>query len=139
MASTAALTELHPDQCASLLAGARLGRLAVNLPGWPPLIRPISFRYERDSQSILFRCALGSKLHALSRAQRAAFEIDGEDAEGPWSVIVIGPVEEVTGAAELARLAGSDLAPWLADGDARWLRIRAGAVSGRRVAAAHPR
>jgi nitroimidazol reductase NimA-like FMN-containing flavoprotein (pyridoxamine 5'-phosphate oxidase superfamily) len=129
------LVELPHEECLALLAGTDLGRVAVNMPGWPPLIRPVHYVFDEGSQSVVFRCARGSKLRALARAQRAAFEVDGEDpAEGSgWSVIVIGPVEEIASAAEVARLERSGLRPGLADAQAHWLRIRATAISGRRV------
>ena len=89
--------------------------------------RPVHYLFDEGSQSVVFRCARGSKLLALARAARAAFEVDGEDpaGSGGWSVIVIGPVEEIAGAAEVARLERSGLRPGLGR--------RAGALD------AHPR
>jgi len=132
---TVDLVELDHEQCLALLAGTDLGRVAVNMPGWPPLIRPVHYLFDEGSQSIVFRCARGSKLRALARAARAAFEVDGEEGGGGggWSVIVIGPVEEVAGATEVARLERSGLRPGLADAQAQWMRIRVTAISGRRI------
>jgi len=132
----ARLTELGRDECLRLLAGASLGRVAVNVPDWPPMIRPVSYVFDEPSQSVIFRSAQGSKLHALTHAARAAFEVDGEDETGAsaWSVIVVGRVEAVTAAAEVARLDRSSLRPWLRPEDApHWLRIRTTAISGRRI------
>jgi uncharacterized protein len=133
----AALEELDQRECLRRLSRGGLGRVAVNMPGWPPLIRPVRFLWDEASQSVVFRCAEGSKLHALARARRAAFEIDGTDRrDGGWSVIVIGPVEEVTSAAERGRLAASALrSPGAGEARGRWLRIRASAISGRHVRA----
>jgi hypothetical protein len=66
---------------------------------------------------------------------QAAFEIDGTDpgTESGWSVIVQGPVEEITGAAEIARLEGVGLRPWAPGEKPHWLRVRATVVSGRRI------
>jgi nitroimidazol reductase NimA-like FMN-containing flavoprotein (pyridoxamine 5'-phosphate oxidase superfamily) len=128
------LVELDRDECLRLLAGETLGRVAVNSPGWPPLIRPVLYVFDQPSQSIVFRSTEGSKLTSLLRSARAAFEIDGVDpvANVGWSVIVVGPVEEVTAARELARLSG--LRPWVAGELRRCMRIRATVVTGRRLA-----
>jgi len=102
------LVELDRDECVRLLASSTLGRIAVNAPGWPPVIRPVTYAFDQRSQSVVFGSAEGSKLTTLLRSERAAFEIDGIDADGRgWSVIVVGPVEEITSAAERARLRGS--------------------------------
>jgi len=132
------LALLEREDCLRLLAAASLGRVAVNLPGSPPVIRPVNYVFDEPSQSVSFRCANGSKLHALRHAQRAAFEVDGEDEgnRSGWSVIVIGPVEEVVAAAELARLNRAPLRPWVQAALApRWMRIRTTAISGRRIGA----
>jgi len=64
-ASTTQLVELDRDQCLRLLAEANLGRLAVNAPGWPPVIRPVNYVFDESSQSVVFRSAQGSKFSAL--------------------------------------------------------------------------
>jgi len=129
--STTGLVELERDECLRLLAGASVGRIAVGVPGWPPLIRPVIYAFDAPTQSIVFRSAKGSKLTSLMRSERVAFEIDGTDPAGAggWSVIVVGPVEEVTAAAELARLAAAPLHHGLS----HCMRIRATVVSGRRL------
>ena len=57
-----------------------LGRLAVNVEGWAPVIRPVNYAFDRSSQSIVFRSARGSKLTALALSAQASFEIDDFDA-----------------------------------------------------------
>lgn len=132
--SATGLVELERDECLRLLGGAAVGRIAVNAPGWPPLIRPVRYAFDAPTQSIVFRSAQGSKLTSLLRSERVAFEVDGIDPDGGagWSVIVVGPVEEITGAVELARLAGARLHHRLP----HCMRIRATVVSGRRLAGA---
>jgi nitroimidazol reductase NimA-like FMN-containing flavoprotein (pyridoxamine 5'-phosphate oxidase superfamily) len=140
-AETTALVGLDREECLRLVASASLGRVAVNVPDRPPLIRPVNFIFDEPSKSIAFRSAHGAKLHALTHAQRAAFEVDGEDPTGrhAWSVIVIGPIEEVTSAAETDRLDRSALRPWLPlDAVPYWLRIRTTTISGRRLGLAQP-
>jgi uncharacterized protein len=102
----------------------------------PPVIRPVTYVFDRSSHSIVFRSARGSKFTALLLSGVAAFEIDGiePDDKAGWSVIVQGPIEEIKNAAEIHRLhkLGTHLR---APGERpRWIRIRATAVSGRRIA-----
>ena len=133
----AEVVELDHAECLRLLAATSLGRLAVNVEGWPPVIRPVNYVFDESSQSLVFRSARGSKLTALLLSTEAAFEIDGIEPEAKtgWSVIVIGAAEEITQAAEIARLGQLGLRP-LAPGDKpHWIRIRSTMVSGRRIEA----
>jgi nitroimidazol reductase NimA-like FMN-containing flavoprotein (pyridoxamine 5'-phosphate oxidase superfamily) len=136
--ATRQLAELAQDECIRLLALTRFGRLAVSPPDWrtPPIIRPITYVFDRSSQSIVFRSARGSKFTALLLSGQAAFEIDGTDpeAETGWSVIVQGPIEEIINTAELHRLERLELRPWAPGDKPHWIRIRANVVSGRRIA-----
>ena len=133
---TAALTELGREECLRLLAGTNLGRVAVHMPGWPPVIRPVTYAFDHGSQAIVFRSARGSKFTGLVRSGQAAFEIDGIDpvTETGWSVIVTGPAEEVTNAAEVDRLEQLGLRPWAPGDKPHWIRIRTPVVAGRRIA-----
>jgi uncharacterized protein len=136
--ATGQLAELARDECVELLASTRLGRLAVSPPDWrtPPVIRPVTYVFDRGSQSIIFRSARGSKFTALLLSEQAAFEIDGIEpaAEIGWSVIVQGPIEEITNTAEIHRLERLGLQPWAPGEKPHWIRIRATVVSGRRIA-----
>ena len=136
--ATGQLAELERDECVQLLTLTRFGRLAVSPPDWrtPPVIRPVTYVFDRSSQSIVFRSARGSKFTALLLSGQAAFEIDGIEpaAETGWSVIVQGPIEEIKNAAEIRRLERLDLHPWAPGEKPHWIRIRASVVSGRRIA-----
>ncbi|MGZ4274694.1 MAG: pyridoxamine 5'-phosphate oxidase family protein [Solirubrobacteraceae bacterium] len=127
---------LARTECLELLAQTGFGRLAVN-GSRGPVIRPVNYVFDESSQSVVFRTARGSKFHALLRATKAAFEIDGTDEEGRtgWSVIVVGVTEEVTNPAETRRLDATGLEPWGPGVKAHWVRIRANTVSGRRIVA----
>lgn len=118
-----------------LLASRSLGRLAVNVPGWAPVIRPVNYAFDRSSQSIVFRTARGSKLTALALSGQAAFEIDDFDPSGRagWSVIVIGRAEEVTEPVEADRLEQLGLCSLAPGAEPHWIRIRSTVLSGRRV------
>src|SRR3954451_9502458 len=107
------LAELGREESLRLLAACRLGRIAVNAPGWPPVIRPVNFVFDERTQSVVFRSARGSKLTALLLTQRDAVEVDRVTDGAGWSVIVQGRVAEITNAAELGRLALYGLDPWM--------------------------
>ena len=138
--STRRLAELDREECLELLAVTGFGRLAVSPPDWdaPPVIRPVSYVFDPGSQSVVFRSARVSKFTALLLSRRAAFEIDGIEPadETGWSVVVQGPVEEVTNTAEIHRLERLDM-QLLATGEKpHWIHIRDAVVSGRRIAPA---
>jgi len=133
------LDELEREECLRLLAATNFGRLAVSPPDWrtPPVIRPVNYLFDTSSQSVVFRSARGSKFTTLLLSGQAAFEIDGiePEVETGWSVIVQGHVEEITNAAEIARLEARGLRPWAPGEKPHWFRVRATVVSGRRIAA----
>jgi uncharacterized protein len=133
---TRELIELSRPQCLELLAAGDFGRLVVSAgPSQVPLIRPVNYRFDERSQSIIFRTLEGSKFHTLGRSSRAGFEIDGYDPEtgSGWSVIVIGTTERITRTADIERLARLDARPWPGGENSHWMRMRARTVSGRRL------
>jgi uncharacterized protein len=130
---------LARPECLRLLATTSIGRVVVSVPGSDhPMIRPVNYLFDESSQSVLLRSALGSKLHALLRCARAAFEIDGIDHAGDvgWSVIITGVCEEITATGELRRVEALGLEPWAPGTKGHWIRIRANVVSGRRIVTA---
>ena len=59
---TIQLVELDRAECLQLLAATNLGRLAVNAPGGlAPVIRPVNYVFDANSNSVVFRSAGGSK------------------------------------------------------------------------------
>ena len=132
----AALTALDRSECLRLLSTAAIGRIVVPVgSGARPVIRPVHFAFDHVSQSVVFRSLPGGKLYALLHSTRAAFEADAIDAEGGggWSVIVEGSAEAVRDPMELRRLERLGVPGWLGGQEARWMRIRARTVSGRRL------
>jgi nitroimidazol reductase NimA-like FMN-containing flavoprotein (pyridoxamine 5'-phosphate oxidase superfamily) len=127
--------ELDRAECLRLLGEGNVGRLVVPTPAGTPLIRPVNYALDPASQSVVFRCAEGTKLTSLVRAAHAWFEIDEIDdaARTGWSVIVAGVTEAVTRPDDVRRLEGLGLDSWSAGPAAKWFRIRARVVSGRRV------
>jgi uncharacterized protein len=129
------IRKLSREECLWLLATHHFGRVAVRLGDGPPAIRPVNYLFDRASQAVVLRSDPGSKLYALLRATRAAFEVDGVDdgSRTGWSVIIQGMAEEITNAAELRRLERSGFAPWAPGPKRHWVRIRTETVSGRRI------
>jgi uncharacterized protein len=133
---TRELIELSRPECLELLGAGEFGRLVLSAgASQVPLIRPVNYRFDERSQSIIFRTLEGSKFHTLGRNGRAGFEIDGYDPETGfgWSVIVIGSTELITRAADIERVARLGGRPWPADQRSHWIRMRARTVSGRRL------
>lgn len=129
------MLELSREQCLELLGSHRFGRLAVVMSNGAPVIRPVNYVFDRATQSVVFRTARGSKFHALLRATKAAFEIDGID-EGTrtgWSVIIEGVTAEINRPHDLGRLERLGLQSWAPGSKPHWVRIRAWTVSGRRI------
>lgn len=133
----ARLTELTREKCLQLVSEHHFGRVAVRSTGSdnPPVIRPVNYAYERDTNSVAFRCAEGSKFYALAHSTQACFEIDDADESrrSGWSVIICGMTESVVAPMELRRLEKLALDSWAATREAHWIRIRARTVSGRQV------
>lgn len=131
------LVELSRAECLALLAEGDFGRVVVaGLGAQVPVIRPVNYRFDPATQSVVFRTSGGSKFHSLAHSRRACFEIDGHDrrTRSGWSVIVIGTVEVVTREAEVERLSRLGTPTWPEGARSYWVRLRARTVSGRRLA-----
>jgi nitroimidazol reductase NimA-like FMN-containing flavoprotein (pyridoxamine 5'-phosphate oxidase superfamily) len=129
------MVELSRDESLRLLASHRFGRLAVGTGTGAPLVRPVNYRFDESSQSVVFRTAPGSKFHALVHSAQAVFEIDGVDerSQTGWSVVVHGMTDEVSNWSDIRRLDALGLDCWAPGRKPRWFRIRAWTVSGRRI------
>jgi nitroimidazol reductase NimA-like FMN-containing flavoprotein (pyridoxamine 5'-phosphate oxidase superfamily) len=130
------MLELSRPECLKLLAANTVGRLAVTTQDRAPVIRPVNYVFDTRSQSVVFRTGLGSKLHHLLQASKAAFEIDGTEQRSRtgWSVIIAGVTEHVTNPTELHHLESLSVDPWAPGHKGHLVRIRAYSVSGRRIA-----
>lgn len=122
---------LDEPACRSLLARTRFGRVGVTV-GALPVIVPVN--YIVDGDDVVFATRTGTKLRAAVRQAIVAFQIDAVDehARAGWSVLAIGPCEEVTEPEEREALLGR-LDPF-----ARWrdhvVRMHPDLLSGRRIA-----
>jgi uncharacterized protein len=137
-AASSNLSDLGRDECLRLLSATTVGRVVVVRQAEDtPVIRPVNYAFDDASQSVVFRCILGTKFASLMRASRAWFEIDEIDADRRtgWSVIVSGVTEVVTQPVEVRRLEAIGVENWITGQNAEWVKIRARVVSGRRVRA----
>jgi nitroimidazol reductase NimA-like FMN-containing flavoprotein (pyridoxamine 5'-phosphate oxidase superfamily) len=130
---------LSRAECLELLAATHVGRVVVTVGAeHRPLIRPVNYLFDQTAQAVTFRCAAGTKLHALLRSASACFEIDDHDVElrTGWSVIIYGVSEPVEHAADILRLEQSGLDSLAPGPQPAWIRIRARTVTGMRIDAA---
>lgn len=130
------LVDMPEEECAALLAGATLGRLAVIVDGRPEIF-PVNHIYDWGTHSVLFPTSVGTKLHGALDWPWVAYEVDGLDADGTggWSVLVVGRAELVTDAEEIDRAVASRTVLWGAGNGRQWIRIVASKTSGRRISA----
>ncbi|MDA8287600.1 MAG: pyridoxamine 5'-phosphate oxidase family protein [Actinomycetota bacterium] len=126
---------LSTEECLVHLANNAIGRLAVNNGGQPEIF-PVN--YGMDADRVVIRTAEGTKLRHAS-LDRVAFEIEGEIAGEPWSVVVKGTAREISTALDDASVRERTLpleAPAPLGEDPHWLRIIPHEITGRRIAKA---
>ena len=121
--------ELSVDECLDLLEAGTYGRVAFVVDGEPDIL-PVN--YCLDGGAIVIRTGRGRLLDA-THLTNVAFEVDGINADGAWSVVVRGKGLEASDPADLAELRRLPLEPW-APGDLdHYIRIMPKAITGRRV------
>ena|ERR1700722_10750500 len=125
--------EISDNECLELLAGSRLGRIAV-VEGDQPMIFPVNYAFYEGT--VVFRTDPGTKLTAAPLA-RVAFEIDESEPSSRtgWSVVVQGFGEDITDSVdadsdELLRLT---VDPWVPGGRDHWIKIVPRSITGRRL------
>lgn len=124
-----AVVKLTEDQSWAVLAGNKVGRLVTCVDRHPEIF-PINFI--TDGRSIVFRTAEGNKLFTVIINSHVAFEVDGWDGTGGWSVIVRGEAEEVRSESEIDHLETLPLRPWVPIRKNHWVRITPTEITGRR-------
>lgn len=119
-------------ECRELLGEQHFGRLAfVDSVGVLPMIIPVN--YVLDHDTVVFRTEAGSKLRAATRGAPIAFEVDGADGRGGWSVVVRGHAKEVTDPAKLADYRHAPLVAWAPGAKPHYVTINPSQVTGRRI------
>lgn len=129
----AGLETLPFQDCLRLLASVPVGRVGFYADG-EVVVLPVN--HVVDGQDIVFRTARGSKLSAAEGRELVAFEADDYDprTRSGWSVLVNGRAEVVYEDAEIQRLTGLGLHPWVTAVERPfWVRIRPASVTGRRT------
>jgi nitroimidazol reductase NimA-like FMN-containing flavoprotein (pyridoxamine 5'-phosphate oxidase superfamily) len=122
--------ELDRAACVALLGSQRVGR--VVLPGTEPFIVPVN--YVLVDELVVFRT--GADSHAAAAAGTSiAFEVDAVDvaSEAGWSVVISGPLEDVTEQVGAGSPLGEALESWAPGPKDRWLAVRIASISGRWV------
>jgi nitroimidazol reductase NimA-like FMN-containing flavoprotein (pyridoxamine 5'-phosphate oxidase superfamily) len=105
------------------------GRVGVVADG-EPVILPVNDVVHR--RSIAFRTAGGTK----SSWPTVAFEVDGGGRRSDgWSVLVVGPAEEIRDGGDRREVEALGLQPWAPGAKLHWVRIVPRRVSGRRLPA----
>jgi hypothetical protein len=125
---------LSRQECLHLLASQQVGRLAV-VVGQSPMVVPVN--YAIDGDVVVFRSGPGTKLSAAQH-RNVAFEVDQIDLHERqgWSVLVTGVAEIVADQDDpdlASRTKALPVEPLEREGKDIWVRIRAAAVSGRRI------
>lgn len=125
-------TELGPAECARLLRGGVVGRVAVCTPQGPHVV-PVN--YSVVDGAVVIRTSPTSVLAAHGRGARLAFEIDHvdyPDHEG-WSVVVKG-IGEVLEAEQVRHVEQVwPPRPWASGDRDLFLRIEPAELTGRRL------
>jgi nitroimidazol reductase NimA-like FMN-containing flavoprotein (pyridoxamine 5'-phosphate oxidase superfamily) len=127
------MNELTLAECEGLLLRTPIGRLGFTFGGEQSIL-PINYRFV-DGQ-IVFRTSTGHKLHAIAGREKVAFEVDRWDRETRtgWSVLAIGPAEEIQDYEEFEKVEALGLRPWTNDPNQnRWVRIVPDKITGRRI------
>ena len=123
------VTILDTDKAWDLLAGQRLGRLAVRSDAGLDIF-PVN--YAVDGESLVFRTAEGTKLASLTAYSLVTFEIDSWTEEVGYSVILKGRATPITDPAEITRAEALKLKPWVPTVKTTFVRIVASQISARK-------
>ena len=126
----AGLHVLDRAECLRLLARSNIGRIAVNAAALP-MILPV--RYALDDEVVVLCLGVGSTLDQATRHAVVAFEVDGSDLEGEWSVSVVGVARPVPDGDETTRAETLPLPRWWLGRPHRFVSVSTEHVTGRRA------
>jgi hypothetical protein len=129
------VARLEPHECWAQLRTSTLGRLAVVVDQKPDIL-PVN--YVVDHGGIVFRSDVGTKLSAMLDRPFVAFEVDGQDGEICWSVVVKGRARQIRGLHKSVDLAELPLYPQHAGSKSNFIELMVDEISGRRFAQADP-
>ena len=131
------IENLPKTECWELLQGQVIGRLAVVIDDHPDIF-PINYMVHNGS--VIFRTALGTKLHGSVNNTPVAFEIDGYNptTEQAWSVVLRGRAQQLEPTTGLAEAKALPLQPWQGGEKNHLMRINTLNLSGRRFHVTKP-
>jgi len=126
--SPSAFLPLDEDACFERLGQTSLGRIVLSLDALPEMF-PV--QYALLGRDPVFRTIPGHKLTGAADGQVLCMGIDEFDAEARigWRVLVTGPAQRLTTAADLTAAAALPLKPWVGETDGS-VRISAALVRG---------
>ena len=130
------LEVLTTEECLARLGQAEVGRVGVCIGGIPEIF-PVNFSLL--DEAIVFRTGEGTKLHAATRHHVLAFEVDDFDDEvrHGWSVLVIGPSDEITDPTEVSAARNLLSGTWVPAERYHVLRIDPERMTGRQISKRH--
>ncbi|TCJ00029.1 pyridoxamine 5'-phosphate oxidase family protein [Aeromicrobium sp. IC_218] len=126
-------TVLDHDEALALLGAGVVGRIAfVDHDGTLQLV-PVNYR-ELDGD-VFWLTAAGGILARSADADQVAFQVDHHDDtfQSGWSILLRGRAEVVHDEGLAATLADRGLRPWAPGERTTLVRLRAAAMTGRRV------
>jgi nitroimidazol reductase NimA-like FMN-containing flavoprotein (pyridoxamine 5'-phosphate oxidase superfamily) len=126
----AGLEVLDRDSCLGLLTRGGVGRLAINDRALP-MILPV--RFALDDEWVVVCVGSGSTLDRATRDAVVAFEVDGSDAAGEWSVTLVGMAHHVPDGDASARAEALALPRWWSDRPHRFVAVSTEQLTGRRA------
>jgi nitroimidazol reductase NimA-like FMN-containing flavoprotein (pyridoxamine 5'-phosphate oxidase superfamily) len=130
------LEALSESECWMLLRSVDVGRFAAPTPRGGVEIFPVN--HVVDQGSIVFRTATGTKLDVVVAADEVAFEADNaavahdRQTTDPWSVVIHGKAELISGDTQLFDSFDLAVRPWHVSNKPYFVRLVPTAVSGRR-------
>lgn len=127
-----AVENLSKEECLTLVAAGREGRIALVAAG-QPVICPVNYVVSR--RSVIFRT--NWPMLGCANLASLAFQTDGADVGGRsrWMVMIQGIGNDITDALDLAseRLQTIAVSPWAPGRQPRLIRLVPGTVVGYRV------
>jgi nitroimidazol reductase NimA-like FMN-containing flavoprotein (pyridoxamine 5'-phosphate oxidase superfamily) len=128
----AGLHVLDRSDCLQLVARGSVGRIAVTA-GALPMILPV--RYTLDGDRVVLCVGVGSTLDQATHNAVVAFEVDGSDLGGEWSVSIVGIAQPIPEGDESDRAEGLPLPRWWLGRPHRFVSVSTEHMTGRRAPA----
>ena len=98
---TSAPHHLSTAECWTRIEGESVGRLAIIRDDGGPDLFPVNIAAHEGA--VYFRTASDTKVVRLTTHPASAFEVDGHDDDGWWSVVLRGRAERVGDTTEIER------------------------------------